>query len=113
MTQWEVRPEYKMIFDDAAGLYSMHKWIRRGVYDYQYVLGTVDPSGNVADQDWITLEGNDWRTISRYTAVVYYRDDRFGGFDRAIGMAVAKSPGGQNETSGEAVKKNPLSGQTR
>ncbi|MGE5315748.1 MAG: type IX secretion system plug protein domain-containing protein [Acidobacteriota bacterium] len=102
MTGWEVLPEYKLKYDEATGLYTLRASIRRGVYDYQYVLGAIDASGSVGDQDWIALEGNDWRTISRYIAVAYYRDQRFGGFDRAIGMAVAKSPGGQTETSLEA-----------
>jgi hypothetical protein len=105
MTQWEVLPEFKMTYQDSTGIYSLHQWIRRGVYDYQYVLGTVDASGAVVDQDWTALEGNDWRTVSRFTAVVYYRDDRFGGFDRAIGMAVSKSPGGTDETSLETYPK--------
>ncbi len=105
MNRWQVLPEYKMTYDEGTGIYSLHSWIRRGVYDYQYVLGKVAGDGTVADQDWIALEGNDWRTISRYTAVVYYRDNRFGGFDRAIGSAQAKSPGGRDETQLDAVKK--------
>jgi hypothetical protein len=104
MTRWQVLPEFKMTYDEAAGLYSLHKWIRCGVYDYQYVLGTVDANGRVTDQDWIALEGNDWRTTTRFTAVVYYRDDRFGGFDRAIGSAQGKSPGGSDETELDTAK---------
>jgi Domain of unknown function (DUF5103) len=107
MNRWQLLPEYKMSYDEGSGIYSLHSWIRRGVYDYQYVLGTFTSDGSVADQDWIALEGNDWRTISRYTAVVYYRDERFGGFDRAVGSAQAKSPGGRDETQLEAVKKEP------
>jgi hypothetical protein len=97
--QWEPSTEYKMELDSLGKMYTLHKWIRRGVYDYQYVVGNVDPStGNVIDQDWLVLEGNDWRTISRYTAIVYYHDERFGGFDRVAGSATAKSPGGTEET---------------
>ncbi len=98
MTGWKVQPEYAMQYDAGTGIHSLHNWLRRGVYDYQYVTGTIGVGGVVADQDWIELEGNDWRTIARYTAVVYYRDERFGGFDRAIGIAQAKSPGGTGET---------------
>jgi hypothetical protein len=105
MDRWEVLPENKMTYDDGTGIYSLHKWVRRGVYDYQYVLGTVTADGLVADQDWIALEGNDWRTTTRFTAIVYYRDEKFGGFDRAIGSAQAKSPGGTDETQLEAPAK--------
>ncbi len=90
--QWRVLPKYKMNYDTTSQLYTLHKWIKRGVYDYQYVVGSLEK------QDWIALEGNDWRTINRYTAIVYYYDERFGGFDRAVGMAQAKSPGGTSET---------------
>jgi Type 9 secretion system plug protein 1st domain len=104
---WNVLPENEMQYDSAANEYSIEKMIRRGVYDYQYVTGTVDPGTNqVTDQDWLELEGNDWRTINRYTAIVYYHDQRFGGFDRVVGIVTAKSPGGTGETDAS-------SGQTR
>jgi hypothetical protein len=97
--QWEPSTGYKMELDSLGKMYTLHKWIRRGVYDYQYVVGSVDAStGDVIDQDWLVLEGNDWRTINRYTAIVYYHDERFGGFDRVAGSATAKSPGGTGET---------------
>jgi hypothetical protein len=68
--------------------------LRRGVYDYQYVTGTWDEEkGMVTGQDWLALEGNDWRTVNIYTAFVYYRDSRFGGFDRLAGYAVVRSDG--------------------
>lgn len=58
--------------------------VRRGRYDYQYVAG----------DDWIALEGNDWRTSNRYTALVYFRDPRFGGVDRIVGSVVGRNRGG-------------------
>jgi hypothetical protein len=97
--QWQPTSGYRMDLDSLGKLYTLHKWIRRGVYDYQYVVGSVDPAtAEVVDQDWLALEGNDWRTINRYTALVYYHDERFGGFDRIVGSAIAKSPGGTDET---------------
>ncbi|HTR81858.1 MAG TPA: type IX secretion system plug protein domain-containing protein [Bacteroidota bacterium] len=100
--QWQIRDDFKMELDPSKRMYSLHKWIRRGVYDYQYVTASIDSvTGEANDADWIALEGNDWRTINRYIAVVYYHDDRFGGFDRAVGSAVAKSPGGTSETKSD------------
>ena len=97
--QWQLRDDFKMDLSSPGNTYKLHKWIRRGVYDYQYVAGSINSvTGDVIDQDWLVLEGNDWRTIDRYIAVGYYHDDRFGGFDRAVGSAVAKSLGGTSET---------------
>ncbi len=95
-TEWNVLPEYEMLRDSATQLFKLQHWLRRGVYDYQYVLGDVDANGSVINQDWISLEGNDWRTINRYTALVYYYDRRFGGFDRVIGIIRGRSPGGDS-----------------
>jgi hypothetical protein len=78
---WDPSNGGPMIFQD--GRYTWKTSIRRGRYDYQYVVGG----------DWIALEGNDWRTINRYTALVYYRDQRFGGFDRIVGVAKTRSAG--------------------
>lgn len=80
-------PEGPMVH--TGNRYQWSTWLRRGRYDYQYVL----------NNDWIALEGNDWRTTNNYTAFVYYRDPRFGGFDRILGAARAKSPGGNESSS--------------
>jgi hypothetical protein len=69
------------------GRYNWTTSIRRGRYDYQYVVGS----------DWIALEGNDGRTVNRYTALIYYRDPRFGGFDRILGVARLRSSGRLSE----------------
>jgi hypothetical protein len=107
-TQWNVLPEYELKPDSVSGLYAARFWVRRGVYDYQYVLGNPAPDGTVSDQDWITVEGNDWRTINRYTALVYYHDRRLGGVDRVIGYVRGRNPGtrdpGKVSTSGNPVK---------
>ncbi len=91
---WVVLPEYEMVLDTTTGLNIFRFWIRRGVYDYQYVLGNERADGTVVDQDWLALEGNDWRTVNRFTALAYYRDRRYGGFDRVVGVVRGRSPGG-------------------
>ncbi|MBI3587212.1 MAG: hypothetical protein HY088_08800, partial [Ignavibacteriales bacterium] len=58
--------------------------------DYQYVK---------SNNDWISIEGNDWRTVNVYTAFIYYYDTRLGGFDRILGYAQRSSPGGTEATS--------------
>jgi hypothetical protein len=79
-----------MEYEDDLQRYVFSTSLRRGAYDYQYVVG---------DGDWISLEGNDWRTVNLYTALVYYRDDRFGGFDRILGFVQRLGPGGSVPTS--------------
>jgi hypothetical protein len=109
-TDWKVLPEYEMVLDSTDGLYRSRFWIRRGVYDYQYVLGEQSENGTVVSQDWLALEGNDWRTINRYTALVYYQDRRFGGFDRVVGFARGRNPGtSENGNVSTAVSPYPIS----
>ncbi len=75
---WQIDPRFVMRYDWETRRYKIPVFLRRGLHEYQYV---------VVSNDWITLEGNDWRTVNLYTAFVYYRDQRFGGFDRLIGFA--------------------------
>lgn len=92
-SDWNVLSEFEMKQDPITQLFKFSVWLRRGVYDYQYVLGDLNSDGKVINQDWISFEGNDWRTVNRYTAIVYYFDRRFGGFDRVIGYVRGKNPG--------------------
>lgn len=87
---WRTTPESMMTYDDETHRYVWQTTIRRGAYDYQYVVGP---------NDWISLEGNDWRTINVYSALIYYRDSRYGGFDRIIGFIQHVSPGGTQPAS--------------
>jgi hypothetical protein len=91
---WNPGPEDMLSPDGREGALTVVKLLRRGVYDYQYVTGFTDESdGSVTGQDWLVLEGNDWRTINTYAAFVYYHDQRFGGFDRIAGYTVVRSTG--------------------
>jgi hypothetical protein len=87
---WKVDEQWRLQYDDTIKHYRLLTWLRRGAYDYQYVLHC---------NDWIALEGNDWRTSNVYTALLYYHDVRFGGFDRILLAAQKKSPGGMEATS--------------
>jgi hypothetical protein len=87
---WRPSSESLMTYDDDSRRYIWQTTIRRGSYDYQYVVDS---------DDWISLEGNDWRTINVYSAFIYYRDSRYGGFDRIMGFIQHLSPGGNQPTS--------------
>lgn len=87
---WRVDERWRLQYDAGTRHYKLLSLLRRGMYDYQYVL-----DGN----DWTTLEGNDWRTVNLYTALLYYSDPNYGGFDRILLAAQARSPGGTSPTS--------------
>ncbi|MBI5463784.1 MAG: DUF5103 domain-containing protein [Ignavibacteriales bacterium] len=87
---WEVRDAWKLQFDAVTHRYYADVNVRRGVYDYQYVFG---------DYSSLSLEGSDWRTVSVYSVFVYYRDQRYGGFDRIIGFAQQQSSGGSESST--------------
>lgn len=87
---WKPSPQSLMHFDTESNRFIWSGSLRRGVYDYQYVKG-----GN----DWISIEGNDWRTVNVYSAFMYYYDTRLGGFDRILGYAQRASSGGTDATS--------------
>ncbi len=87
---WIPADEWKLRYDATTQRYVLETNLRRGQYDYQYVC-----NGN----DWRSVEGNDWRTVNVYTALLYYHDTRFGGFDRIVGLAQQTSPGGIQPTT--------------
>lgn len=87
---WRPSASSLMQYDRDSKRYTWRTSLRRGIYDYQYVRNL---------DDWITLEGNDWRTVNRYSAFLYYRDTRYGGFDRIVGSVQAISDGGNSATS--------------
>ncbi|HTY38036.1 MAG TPA: type IX secretion system plug protein domain-containing protein [Bacteroidota bacterium] len=87
---WIVSPSSLMTYDLDLGRYIWQANFRRGAYDYQYVVGP---------NDWVSLEGNDWRTKNVFTAFIYYHDSRYGGFDRILGSVQILSPGGDHATT--------------
>ncbi|MBR9977027.1 MAG: DUF5103 domain-containing protein [Bacteroidetes bacterium] len=85
---WDPQHQDRMYYDGDIGHYILHKWLLRGAYDYQYVVGRYDEeAGYVPDADWLRLEGNNWAAQHLYWAIIYYDDDQFGGVNRAVGFA--------------------------
>ena len=92
--EWNASADDKLEYDGTERCYVVKKLLRRGTYDYQYIAGVWDnASQKVAQQDWVALEGNDWRSTNMYYTMIYYNDARFGGFDRIVGFGIGKSPG--------------------
>jgi Type 9 secretion system plug protein 1st domain len=78
---WDILPDYRMNYND--GIFSKTITLKRGVYDYQYVLADYQ-NGNIAKPDWYILEGNSWETVNEYNIFVYYNESTNGGYDRII-----------------------------
>ena len=85
---WTISDKYKMT--DNYGLYSITVPLKRGVYDYQYVISDY-MNGSYSKADWLTLEGNSWETTDVYNIFVYYTDPNYGGYDKIIGYQQAVS----------------------
>ncbi|HAM10712.1 MAG TPA: hypothetical protein DCP74_10665 [Bacteroidales bacterium] len=60
--------------------------LKRGAYDYQYVVADVI-NGVIKNDDWLLLEGNTWETSNVYHVFLYYKDPNYGGYDRIIGYS--------------------------
>lgn len=87
---WKIDEKWRLKYNPNNKHYELLASLRRGAYDYQYVF-----NGN----DWIALEGNDWRTKNVYTALLYYHDTSLGGYDRILLATQKKSLGGIKPTS--------------
>ena len=85
---WKVSPEYKM--KGNSGIYYITIPLKRGIYDYQYVVGDIY-NGVIGNLDWTYLEGNSWETTNHYYIFLYYNDPDYGGYERIIGFNEIKS----------------------
>jgi hypothetical protein len=81
---WQLSPENKM--NNSGGVYSLTLHLKRGIYDYQYVV--ADLLGNeIQNADWLALEGNTWNHPKEFHVFLYYKEQQDGGYDRIIGYA--------------------------
>ena len=81
---WQLLPEYEMA--NNTGLYTKTVPLKRGIYDYQYVLADVI-NGKIKNENWLILEGNNWQTTNVYHVFLYYNDPNYGGYDKLIGYS--------------------------
>ena len=79
---FQLLPEYKMYNDN--GIYSITISLKRGIYDYQYVVAD-ESNGEIINADWLILEGNTWNNKKVYDMFLYYNEPNFGGYERIIG----------------------------
>lgn len=65
-TNWQLAPEYQMIYDAIKQQYHASVLLRQGYYDYQYVVKS-------ATVPYDYFEGNHFETENAYEVFVYYR----------------------------------------
>ena len=79
---WLISPDYQLFNNN--GIFSTIVTLKRGVYDYQYVVGEID-DGEVINADWLILEGNNWNNRKEFDVFLYYNEQDKGGYERIIG----------------------------
>ena len=86
LTDWQLKPEFKMAYSHDARMYYCEALLKQGYYNYQYVVldhrtGELDPDG---------FEGNWYETGNQYTILAYFRP--FGArYDRLMGAVTLNS----------------------
>ena len=70
--------------EKVAGVGSITIPLKRGIYDYQYVVADVI-NNQIENEDWLMLEGNTWVNKKEYDVFLYYNDPDLGGYERIIG----------------------------
>jgi len=79
---WKLSLDYRM--KEKGGDYSITIPLKRGIYDYQYVVADVI-NNEIVNPDWLVLEGNTWLNSKEYDVFLYYKEQDKGGYERIIG----------------------------
>ncbi|MBL7825694.1 MAG: DUF5103 domain-containing protein [Saprospiraceae bacterium] len=86
LSDWQLKPEFKMEYNYEARMYICEPFLKQGYYNYQYVV--LDHRTNALDPDG--FEGNWYETGNLYTILVYYHP--FGSrYDRLMGAITLNS----------------------
>lgn len=82
LSDWKLKPEFKMTFNEATRSYVANVLLKQGYYNYAYA---TTPTGQTDKPiDTSEFEGNWWETENEYTILIYYRP--FGArYDQVIG----------------------------
>ena len=87
---WRIDEKYKM--ERSGNYYSLVVNLKRGIYDYQYVVVKETHSSPKNLQiDWIEIEGNRWNTKNVYYIFVYYNNPDYGGWDEIVAFTELKT----------------------
>ena len=80
-TDWQIKPEYKMSYNERNGLYECTTLLKGGYYNYEYVYKADKKS----ELDETIIEGNHYETENQYVILIYHKDLRLN-YHRLIGV---------------------------
>jgi hypothetical protein len=86
ITDWQIKPEFKMEYNDEARAYILETLLKQGLYNYEYRV--VNRNTGVVDEEG--LEGNWFETPNFYHVFVYYRP-MGSRFERLVGTTTVRS----------------------
>lgn len=74
LTDWQLKEEFKMIYNPAVNAYVGKAYLKQGVYDFMFVTVPRDPNQRKeALPDLEEIEGNWFETDNNYTILIYYK----------------------------------------
>jgi hypothetical protein len=69
LSDWQLKPEFKMRYEESVSAYVCEAFLKQGYYNYQYLV--VDRKTGQVDEEG--LEGNWYEAANQYYIFVYYR----------------------------------------
>lgn len=87
LSDWQIKPEFKMEFSDEAKAYYCEPLLKQGYYNYQSYI-VVEPKNGGGGHGWFRRKS--YKTGNQYTVLIYFRP--FGArYNRLMGAATLKS----------------------
>lgn len=87
LTDWKIKPEAKMTFNQVALQYESSLYIKQGIYNYIYAFvkdGEIQP-------DFTRFEGSHFQTENEYSVLVYHRQMGWD-YDRLLRITTVTFP---------------------
>jgi len=89
LSDWQIKPEFRLTYDEQTRAYRGKILIKQGFYNYQYVV----LEGATFSINETLIEGSHWETSNEYTVFVYHREIGIR-YDRLVGMQQFFDPTG-------------------
>jgi hypothetical protein len=86
LTEWQVKPEYRMEYDYRSGSYDCSAYLKQGYYNYQYIYLK---DGETIGQTELS-EASYFEARQIYTFYVYH-SEMSSRYDRLIGHTIISS----------------------
>lgn len=91
MTNWQLLPEYQLLYDPTRQLYQGKALLKQGYYNYYFAL---KPDDATKPLDYTYFEGSRYETENAYDLIVYYRQPGTR-YDQVIGYQALNINGRQ------------------